>query len=44
MQRVRIDDLASELGVSVSAVRGDLDRYGITVARGVPRRRSLPSA
>jgi hypothetical protein len=39
VQRVRIEDLASELGASVSAVRGDLDRSGITVARGAPRRR-----
>jgi hypothetical protein len=39
MQRVRIEDLASELGASVSAVRGDLDRHGITVARGAPRHR-----
>jgi hypothetical protein len=41
MQRIRIEDLASELGASVSAIRGDLDRYGITVARGAPRRRPL---
>jgi hypothetical protein len=41
MQRIRIEDLASELGASVSAVRGDLDRYSITVARGAPRRRPL---
>jgi hypothetical protein len=40
-QRVRIEDLAVELGASVSAVRGDLDRYAITVARGTPRRRAL---
>jgi hypothetical protein len=38
-QRVRIEDLASELGASVSAVRGDLDRHAITVARDTPRRR-----
>jgi hypothetical protein len=41
VQRVRTEDLAVELGASVSAVRGDLDRYGIKVARGAPRRRPL---
>jgi hypothetical protein len=43
MQRVRITDLASGLGSSLSAVRGDLDRYDITVDRGPPRRRPLIS-
>jgi hypothetical protein len=41
MQRVRIEDLASELGASLASVRGDLDRYGITVAGGAPRHRPL---
>jgi hypothetical protein len=39
-ERVRIEDLAGELGASVSAVRRDLDRLGIEVARGAPRRRA----
>ncbi len=38
-QRIRIEDLAAELGVAVSAVRGDLGRFGIDVRRGAPRRR-----
>lgn len=41
VQRVRIEDLASELRSSVSAMRGDLARYAITVARAAPRRRPL---
>jgi hypothetical protein len=44
MQRVRIEDLASELGASLASVRGDLDHYGITVARGAPRHRPLTGA
>jgi hypothetical protein len=44
MQRVRIEDLASELGASLASVRGDLNRYGITVARGAPRHRPLTGA
>jgi len=40
-QRIRIEDLARELGASVSAVRADLDRCKIEVRRGVPRRRPL---
>jgi hypothetical protein len=40
-QRIRIEDLAAELGASVSAVRGDLDRFSIEVGRGAPRRGRL---
>lgn len=40
-RRIRIVDLARELDASVSAVRGDLDRFGIDVRRGAPRRRPL---
>ena len=42
-EHIRIEDLARELQASVSAVRAELDRHGIEVRHGAPRRGALRS-